>query len=131
MMISYIFTPCPLCGIVILFIFIIAGIKHGFKNMAKDAEAYNKRHGKQEGEKCETGMADRELIDIPNSWSEGGVHLAIASYDRKTRLYHAKVINGRTYNSIYIVGRSKKEIEDKIDETFKQYDSKKKKKGKV
>ena len=131
MMISYIFTPCPLCGIVILFIFIIAGIKHSFKNMAKDAEAYNKRHGKQEGEKCETGMADRELIDIPNSWSEGGVHLAIASYDRKTRLYHAKVINGRTYNSIYIVGRSKKEIEDKIDETFKQYDSKKKKKGKV
>ena len=131
MMISYIFTPCPLCGIVILFIFIIAGIKHGFKNMAKDAEAYNKRHGKQEGEKCETGMADRELIDIPNAWSEGGVHLAIASYDRKTRLYHAKVINGRTYNSIYIVGRSKKEIEDKIDETFKQYDSKKKKKGKV
>lgn len=99
--------------------------------MAKDAEAYNKRHGKQEGEKCETGMADRELIDIPNSWSEGGVHLAIASYDRKTRLYHAKVINGRTYNSVYIVGRSKKEIEEKIDETFKQYDSKKKKKGKV
>lgn len=131
MMISYIFTHCPLCGIVILFIFIIAGIKHGFKNMAKDAEAYNKRHGKQEGEKCETGMADRELIDIPNSWSEGGVHLAIASYDRKTRLYHAKVINGRTYNSVYIVGRSKNEIEDKIDETFKQYDSKKKKKGKV
>ena len=99
--------------------------------MAKDAEAYNKKHGKQEGEKCETEMADRELIDIPNSWSEGEVHLAIASYDRKTRLYHAKVINGRTYNSVYLVGRSKKEIEEKIDETFKQYDSKKKKKGKV
>ena len=49
MIISFIFTPCPLCGIVILFIFIIAGIKHGFKNMAKDAEAYNKKHGKQEG----------------------------------------------------------------------------------
>ena len=35
--------------------------------MAKDAEAYNKKHGKQEGEKCETEMSDRELIDIPNS----------------------------------------------------------------
>lgn len=96
--------------------------------MVKEAEAYNK---KQEWKKCETEMADRELIDIPNSWSEGGVHLAIASYDRKTRLYHAKVINGRTYNSVYLVGRSKKEIEEKIDETFKQYDSKKKKKEKV
>ena len=128
MMISYIFTPSPLCGIVIILIFIIAGIKHAFKNMAKDAEAYNK---KQEWKKCEIEMADRELIDIPNSWSEGGVHLAIASYDRKTRLYHAKVINGRTYNSVYLVGRSKKEIEEKIDETFKRYDSKKKKKEKV
>lgn len=131
MMISFIISLSPLTGVVLLFIFIIAGIKHAFKNMAKEAEAYNKKHGKQEGEKCETEMADRELIDIPNSWSEGGVHLAIASYDRKTRLYHAKVINGRTYNSVYLVGRSKKEIEEKIDETFKQYDSKKKKKEKV
>ena len=66
MMISFIFTPCPLCGIVILFIFIIAGIKHGFKNMAKDAEAYNKKHGKQEGKKCETEMVDEGMIHLPN-----------------------------------------------------------------
>ena len=66
MIISFIFTPCPLCGIVILFIFIIAGIKHGFKNMAKDAEAYNKKHGKQEGEKCETEMVDEGMIHLPN-----------------------------------------------------------------
>lgn len=92
MMISFIISLSPLTGIVLLFIFIIAGIKHAFKNMAKDAETYNKKHGKQEVDKCETEMADRELIDIPNSWSEGEVHLAIASYDRKTRLYHAKVI---------------------------------------
>ena len=50
MMISFIISLSPLTGIVLLFIFIIAGIKHGFKNMAKDAEAYNKKHGKQEGE---------------------------------------------------------------------------------
>ena len=66
MVISFIFTPCPLCGIVILFIFIIAGIKHSFKNMAKDAEAYNKKHRKQEGEKCETEMADEGMIHLPN-----------------------------------------------------------------
>ena len=30
--------------------------------MAKDAEAYNKKHGKQEGEKCETEMADSQCI---------------------------------------------------------------------
>ena len=34
--------------------------------MAKDAEAYNKKHGKQEGEKCETEMADEGMIHLPN-----------------------------------------------------------------
>ena len=33
--------------------------------MAKDAEAYNKKHGKQEGEKCETEMADEGMIHLP------------------------------------------------------------------
>lgn len=50
MTISFIFTPCPLCGIVILYIFKIAGIKHGFKNMAKDGglqqETWETRGGK-------------------------------------------------------------------------------------
>ena len=66
MMISFIISLSPLTGIVILFIFIIAGIKQGFRNMAKDAEAYNKKHGKQEGEKCETEMADEGMIHLPN-----------------------------------------------------------------
>ena len=34
--------------------------------MAKDAEAYNKKHGKQEGEKCETEMVDEGMINLPN-----------------------------------------------------------------
>ena len=32
--------------------------------MAKDAEAYNKKHGKQEGEKCETEMVDEGMINL-------------------------------------------------------------------
>ena len=34
--------------------------------MAKDAEAYNKKHGKQEGKKCETEMVDEGMIHLPN-----------------------------------------------------------------
>ena len=32
--------------------------------MAKDAEAYNKKHGKQEGKKCETEMVDEGMIHL-------------------------------------------------------------------
>ena len=34
--------------------------------MAKDAEAYNKKHGKQEGKKCETELVDEGMIHLPN-----------------------------------------------------------------
>lgn len=150
MIISFIFTPCPLCGIVILFIFIIAGIKHGFKNMAKDAEAYNKRHRKQEGEKCETEMVDEGMIHLPNEkygkkemelyykykevkdWevmdisnyrSENGKHTAIAFHDKESDLCYANVFSGRDSTIRLIVSRSKEVLEKKIDEAYKQFDS--------
>lgn len=66
MMISFIISPSPLTGVVLLFIFIIAGIKHAFKNMVKEAETYNKKHGKQDGKKCETEMSDEGMIHLPN-----------------------------------------------------------------
>ena len=122
MMISYIFTPCPLCGIVILFIFIIAGIKHGFKNMAKDAEAYNKKHGKQEEKEDKTEKEDDEITEISNPWSENRMHFAIASYDRKTKMYQAYVYHGRESTIVTIVTKSKVVLERKIDETYKKFD---------
>ena len=124
MMISYIFTPCPLCGIVIILIFIIGGIINGLKNLGRKMEAYQKGNGIKQKKECGVELK-REKIEIANKWSEGEVHLAIAFYEPETRLYHAKVINGRTYNSVFLVARSKKEIEEKIDETYKRFDSKK------
>ena len=122
MIISFIFTPCPLCGIVILFIFIIAGIKHGFKNMAKDADAYNNENGDQELEFNNIKMAD-ELIEISNPWSENGQHFAIATYDRETKMYQAKVFSGYNSTIIFHMTRSKKVLEKMIDETYKKFEN--------
>lgn len=123
MMISFIFTPCPLCGIVLLFIFIIAGIKHGFKNMAKDAEAYNKKHGKQEEKEDKTEKEDDEIIEISNPWSENRMHFAIASYDKKTKMYQAYVYHVRGSTIVDISTRSKEALEREIDETYKKFNA--------
>lgn len=117
MMISFIISPSPLTGVVLLFIFIIAGIKHGFKNMVKDAEAYNKKHGKQEEKE------DDERIEISNPWSENRMHFAIASYDKKTKMYQAYVFHGRDSTIRLIVSRSKEALEKEIDETYKKFNA--------
>lgn len=122
MMISFIFSHSPLTGIVLLFIFIIAGIKHAFKNMVKEAEAYNKKHGKQEEKEDKTEKEDDEIIEISNPWSENRMYFAIASYDKKTKIYQAYVYHVRESTIVDISTRSKEALEKEIDETYKKFD---------
>ena len=125
MMISYIFTPCPLCGIVIILIFIIGGIINGFRKLGRKMDAYNEKYEKQEDEMCYKEKEDDEIIEISNPWSENRMHFAIVSYDKRTKMYQAYVYHGRESTIVTIVTKSKVVIERKIDETYKRFDSKK------
>lgn len=71
---------------------------------------------------CHKEKEEDEIIEISNPWSENKMHFAIASYDKKTKMYQAYVFHGRDSTIRLIVSRSKDALEKEIDETYKKFD---------
>lgn len=122
MMISSIISPSPVFGVLLIIVFIIAAIIDGFRKWGRELDAYNNENGDQELEFNNIKMAD-ELIEISNPWSENGQHFAIATYDKETKKYQAKVFSGYNSTIIFHMTSSKKVLEKMIDETYKKFEN--------
>lgn len=122
MMISFIISHSPVFGVLLIIVFIIAAIIDGFRKLGRKLDAYNEKYGKQEEEMCHREKEEDEMIEISNPWSENKMHFAIASYDKKTKMYQAYVFHGRDSTIRLIVSRSKDALEKEIDETYKKFD---------
>ena len=122
MMISFIISHSPVFGVLLIIVFIIAAIIDGFRKLGRKLDAYNEKYGKQEEEMCHKEKEEDEIIEISNPWSENKMHFAIASYDKKTKMYQAYVFHGRDSTIRLIVSRSKDALEKEIDETYKKFD---------
>lgn len=123
MMISFIISHSPVFGVLLIIVFIIAAIIDGFRKLGRKLDAYNEKYGKQEEEMCHKEKEEDEIIEISNPWSENKMHFAIASYDKKTKMYQAYVFHGRDSTIRLIVSRSKDALEKEIDETYKKFNA--------
>lgn len=122
MMISFIISHSPVFGVLLIIVFIIAAIIDGFRKLGRKLDAYNEKYGKQEEEMCHREKEEDEMIEISNPWSENRMHFAIASYDKKTKMYQAYVYHVRESTIVDISTRSKEALEKEIDETYKKFD---------
>lgn len=122
MMISFIISHSPVFGVLLIIVFIIAAIIDGFRKLGRKLDAYNEKYGKQEEEMCHREKEEDEMIEISNRWSENRMHFAIASYDKKTKMYQAYVYHVRESTIVDISTRSKEALEKEIDETYKKFD---------